>query len=117
VPEHDTMVPGVIEPPAGVRVEVRPVNHQVEIQVEDDGPGIPADNRERIWHPFERATTANRGETGTGLGLTIVRALVEAMDGAVRYDATAPTGARFVVTLPRHLDNAVVTQPLVGHPA
>lgn len=69
----------------------------VEIAVEDDGPGVPAELREKIFDPF--VTTKEVGR-GTGLGLAVCRSLVEAARGALVLDASATSGARFVVTLP-----------------
>ena len=71
------------------------------ITVTDDGPGIPADVRERIFERFARIDTARTpAEGGTGLGLAISRELVEAHDGTVLVDPSRSNGARFVVRLP-----------------
>ena len=67
--------------------------------MEDDGPGVPAELRERIFDRFVRA----RGDAGggTGLGLAIVRAVAESHGGTVRVESGADgAGARFVVELP-----------------
>jgi two-component system, OmpR family, sensor kinase len=72
----------------------------VEISVADDGPGIDAEDRPRV---FERLYTSRRQpgrKVGTGLGLAIVRELVTAMGGRVDVGATAEGGTRFVVALP-----------------
>ncbi len=53
--------------------------------VEDDGPGIPLEQRERVFHRFHRTDAArDRASGGTGLGLAIVRAIAEAHGGSVR---------------------------------
>jgi signal transduction histidine kinase len=70
-----------------------------EIVVDDDGEGIPAGDRERIFARFYRR--ANDG-TGTGLGLAIVRWIARAHDGAVTVEEAPSGGARFVATLPAH---------------
>ncbi len=67
----------------------------LEIQVSDNGPGIIADIRERIFEPF--FTTRN---AGTGLGLAVVRAVVEAHRGTIRVHTRPGCGATFVVSLP-----------------
>ena len=71
------------------------------IRVEDQGPGVPADMRERVWEPYvrlENGTTAGSG--GTGLGLPVVRALAQAHGGQA-WSESSPTGsARFVIVLP-----------------
>jgi signal transduction histidine kinase len=71
------------------------------LAVADDGPGIPADARERIFDRFARLDEARASAAGgTGLGLAITRDLVEAHGGTVVVDDAATLGARFVVTLP-----------------
>ncbi|MCU1427904.1 MAG: Signal transduction histidine kinase [Actinomycetia bacterium] len=81
-----------------------------ELIVADDGEGVPADQRERIFERFGRADASRTpASSGAGLGLAIARALVEAHGGQVVL-ADAPRGARFVV----HLPIATVTQP-AGH--
>jgi signal transduction histidine kinase len=69
------------------------------IVVEDDGDGVPPDDRERIFERFFRRT---QDASGTGLGLAIVRWIANAHDGAVSVDAAPGGGARFVATLPAH---------------
>lgn len=68
----------------------------VELAMEDDGPGVPAAVRERLFEPF---VTTKPGGALAGLGLAVTRLLVEEMGGTVRYEALSP-GARFVVALP-----------------
>jgi len=72
----------------------------VEIRVNDDGPGIARQDRERIFDRFVRLDT-HRGDSqgGAGLGLPIVRQLAEAHGGSV-YVADAAVGASFVVRIP-----------------
>lgn len=85
-----------------VSFEVSRENGHVALAVADDGPGVPADQRERIFERFARLDEA-RGRTvgGTGLGLAIVGELVALHGGSVRV-ADAPVGARFVVELPAY---------------
>jgi len=71
-----------------------------EIAFRDDGAGISPANRARIFEPF---FTTRRDAGGTGLGLRIVRSLVEAQHGRIRL-ADSDRGAAFVVTLPRGRD-------------
>ena len=70
-----------------------------EIVVEDDGDGIPAQDRERIFERFYRR--ADNG-TGTGLGLAIVRWIASAHAGTVTAQESALGGARFVAAIPAH---------------
>lgn len=73
----------------------------VELVVSDDGPGIPTEERERV---FERFTRLDEGRSrdlgGSGLGLSIVRSIAEAHGGTVELDDAELGGARFTVRLP-----------------
>jgi two-component system OmpR family sensor kinase len=70
-----------------------------EIVVDDDGDGVPPEERERIFQRFYRRAN---DATGTGLGLAIVRWIARAHDGTVTVDATPSGGARFVAAIPAH---------------
>lgn len=73
----------------------------VEIAVRDDGPGIPAEDTERIFERFYRVDKArSREQGGTGLGLAIVKNLVQAHGGEVRVESTIGNGATFYFTVP-----------------
>lgn len=72
----------------------------VVICVEDRGPGVPPDQRERIFEPFYRLPGASEREGGVGLGLSLVRTIAERHGGLVRCEARDGGGARFVVQLP-----------------
>lgn len=71
----------------------------VEVCVEDEGPGIPAEILSRIFEDF---FTTKRGSGGSGLGLAICRQLTEEHRGAIRAENREGGGARFVVGLPLH---------------
>lgn len=87
-------------PGSRVRVRARATNGHVAVDVEDEGPGIPAEERVRVFEPYYRVReTASLGP-GTGLGLAVVKSLVEAHGGTVRVDAAPGTGTRMTVTLP-----------------
>jgi len=74
----------------------------VEIVVEDDGPGIPADERARIFEPFYRLDRSrDRATGGFGLGLSIAHKAVALHGGTIRVDSSALGGAKFIITLPR----------------
>ncbi len=85
----------------GVRMACEIVTGGVRITVSDDGPGIAAPDRERIFGRFRRGTSD--GTEGTGLGLAISRESVEAHGGRLYVDAAYAPGARFVLELPRRL--------------
>ena len=80
---------------AVVRIAGHEDDDTVRIVVEDDGPGIPPGERERV---FERGVTADGGDGG--LGLHIVSTIVERSDGSIRVTEGDLGGARFEVTLP-----------------
>lgn len=70
------------------------------LAVQDQGPGVPAELRERIFEPFYRLPGASEREGGVGLGLSLVRTIVERHHGSVRCEDSPGGGARFVVRLP-----------------
>jgi signal transduction histidine kinase len=78
-----------------VRVRGEAAGGQVVIAVEDTGPGLDAQVRERLFEPL--ITTKAKG---IGLGLPLVRRIVESHGGTVSYEPSAAGGARFVVRLP-----------------
>jgi signal transduction histidine kinase len=72
----------------------------VAIGVEDDGPGIAADELPRVFERFYRGSWARDVGDGSGLGLTIARRIVEAAGGEIAVEPMQPRGARFVARLP-----------------
>jgi signal transduction histidine kinase len=86
---------------ASISVAARPIGAEVEISVSDDGPGIPAEQLERI---FDRFTRGDAGLTqrvgGTGLGLAISKSLVELHGGSIGAESTVGQGSTFRVRLP-----------------
>lgn len=83
-----------------IRVSARAEGDRMIVAVEDSGPGIPKEIRDRVFDPF--FTTKPAGE-GTGLGLSISAAIIEQAGGSIRVEdrADGATGARMVVELPR----------------
>jgi signal transduction histidine kinase len=90
-------------PPGGaVRVSARQERDEAVIEVSDSGDGIPADDLDTVFQRFHRLDTARaRAHGGTGLGLTIARAIVTAHGGTLRATSAGPgKGATFVIRLP-----------------
>lgn len=87
--------------PAGGRVTVsaEPREGAVAFVVRDTGPGIPDDQRGRIWERLYRGE-AGRRERGLGLGLSLVRAVVEAHGGRAEVTGTPGEGSTFTLTFP-----------------
>jgi len=78
-------------------------NQGVTIQVDDDGPGVSAEDREQIFRPFYRTDEARDRESGgTGLGLAIVEAAVNQHRGWVKAEDSPLGGLRLVLWLPLH---------------
>lgn len=90
--------------PAGqtVTVSAREQDGQVRIAVEDEGPGIPPEERETIWEPYRRlARDVDSPRPGSGVGLAVVRSLAQEHGGRAWVDGAPGPGSRFVVELPR----------------
>jgi two-component system sensor histidine kinase KdpD len=82
-----------------VRIAARPVGSMVELEVADEGIGVPDYLRRRIFEPFRRG----EGSESSGIGLAICKAVVEAHDGSIAVVDSPGGGATFVVRLPvRH---------------
>jgi len=85
-----------------VWVGVLSVEDGIDILIDDDGPGIPAAERERVFHPFVRLDTSRNPSTGgVGLGLTIARDVARSHGGDVRLETSPQGGLRARVHLPR----------------
>ncbi|MEZ7131832.1 DUF4118 domain-containing protein [Nonomuraea sp. AD125B] len=89
--------------PPGYKVLVTAGRHgdQVEIRVADRGPGIPPQDHERVFLPFQRLGDRDNG-TGVGLGLALSRGLTEAMGGTLIPEETPGGGLTMIVNLPVH---------------
>lgn len=84
-----------------IRIIARRRAEDLLITIEDDGPGVPPDLREKVFQPFFRLDQARRRETGgTGLGLTIARDIVRSHGGELTLEASERGGAKAVLRLP-----------------
>ena len=91
-------VQAIGERPGRVSVETRAAGEDLVVEVQDSGPGIPADQQPRIFRPF--FTTKSRGG-GTGLGLSTARRIAEMHGGSVELVASEPGATTFAVRLRR----------------
>jgi len=89
-------------PEGGVDIVVEPAGGRLVLAVLDRGPGVPAEERERVFEPFRRlGDELTRERPGVGLGLALVRGRVEALGGRVGCGARTGGGARFWIELER----------------
>lgn len=87
-----------------VLVRVKAGDSTVRVEVEDEGPGLNENDKARLFGTFARLSALpTGGEQSTGLGLSIVKKLVESMKGSVWCESEAGNGATFIVELPRML--------------
>ena len=84
-----------------VTVGARLSNGMVEMFVQDNGPGLPAESLERVFERFYRVDKArSRDQGGTGLGLSIVKHIIQSHGGRVWVESEPGKGAKFFFTLP-----------------
>lgn len=88
-------------PPQGlVQIVAAPWRDGVQVVVSDQGPGVPAEDRQRVFDAFYRGASIS-GRAGTGLGLAIARAIVLAHGGRIRIEGAPSGGASVVFELPK----------------
>jgi two-component system, OmpR family, sensor histidine kinase KdpD len=86
---------------SAIALRARVAGEHVVVEVEDEGPGIPPDELERIFDKFHRARAGDSKAAGTGLGLAICRGFVQGMGGRISAANRADrSGARFTIELP-----------------
>jgi signal transduction histidine kinase len=86
-----------------IHVRVERVEGQARLVVRDEGPGIPPEEQPSIFERFKKAASHQGKKEGFGLGLYIVRQLVEAHGGSIRVESAVGAGAAFTVELPLRL--------------
>ncbi|MEM7017333.1 MAG: sensor histidine kinase [Pseudomonadota bacterium] len=101
--------------PVGTDVMIRmlPQEDVVRFEIQDQGPGLTEADQQKLFGKYNRLSAKpTDGEHSTGLGLFIVKQLVDAMNGKVWCESAGGKGAMFVVTLPRekHLETAVLSE-------
>ncbi len=96
-----------------VEIELEPRDADIELAVLDTGAGIPADLTQRLFGRFERASGADRRKVGTGLGLWLVRQLVEAHGGSIAASPRAGGGTELRARFPRAKTTTRIALPAV----
>ena len=87
-----------------VQITLMPSAHNVRVCIEDKGPGIPSDFKSRVFEKFSQSDSSDsRSGTGYGLGLSIVKAIIEAHGGSVGFESEKDLGTKFYFDLPRHV--------------
>ena len=103
--------------PAGseIRISARALTRQVEVSVEDNGPGLPGSDPEILFEKFQRGA-AESADGGIGLGLAICRTIVRLHNGRIWAENRAPHGAAFRFSVPQSTEPAL-TADLIDVPA
>jgi signal transduction histidine kinase len=86
-----------------IKVETSAVDHEFQISVDDEGPGIDSENHEKVFEPFTRLKDA-KSQRGTGLGLSLVKMIVEQHGGYVTLNSEPGTGSTFKLHFPTVYD-------------
>ena len=99
---NNSVEANIIEDDPWIRIDVIPNVQTVQVAITDSGDGLPASLADKIMQPF--FTTKDGAGSGTGLGLTISRKIVESHKGTIILDGESEY-TRFVITLPRAMDD------------
>jgi signal transduction histidine kinase len=84
-----------------VTITLERANDRARITVDDEGPGIPPEQRGRVWEPYQRLESAvTAAVAGSGIGLSVVAQLVSLHGGRAWVEGAPGRGARFIVELP-----------------
>jgi signal transduction histidine kinase len=88
-----------------IRIGGQRVGTQIEVWVEDEGEGVPAGSTGAIFERFQRGAEAEPDAPGLGLGLWIVKSIVERHGGSIRVERTAAQRTRFTLVLPQDMES------------
>jgi DNA-binding response OmpR family regulator/two-component sensor histidine kinase len=102
--------------PKGGKIELtaRQLGNMVRVEVRDSGPGIPPEERQRIFEAFHRMRQSEKASEGTGLGLAITRKLVELHGGQLGVASQLGAGSCFYFTIPSARLPQMAEDPAVG---
>ncbi len=89
-----------------IDLRIRQDGAMIELAVMDRGPGVPVEERERIFEPFYRSQRLQTSTWGTGLGLAVARGLAESQGGTVMHEPRDGGGSVFVLRLPAVSESA-----------
>ncbi len=85
-----------------ILVDLKDCRHSIRLEVRDEGPGLTEEDKQRVFGKFQKLSAApTGGEASTGLGLSIVKQLIEAHDGRVGVESAYGEGSTFIVELPK----------------
>jgi signal transduction histidine kinase len=86
-----------------IALELKIESQSIDVSIVDSGQGIPEDQKDLIFERFKRAdgVVLRKGQTSSGLGLSIVKMLVDAMGGEILLSSEMGVGSTFTIKLPR----------------
>lgn len=92
---------------SNITINLTSANNKIKLEVGDNGPGVPAKEREEVFKKFYRVGSEDTRKTkGTGLGLYLVAFFVKSLRGKIELKENAPKGALFIVELPKSIKQA-----------